>query len=31
LNVTGQALAGAVKATGSTSVKKIENYPKEKK
>ena len=29
--VTGQALAGAVRATGSTSVKKIEQYLQKKK
>ena len=28
--VTGQALAGAIKATGSTSVKKVEEYLKNK-
>lgn len=28
--VSGQALAGAIKATGSTSVKKVEEYLKRK-
>jgi Protein of unknown function (DUF3606) len=28
--VTGQALAGAVRATGSSSVKKVEKYLKDK-
>ena len=31
LGVSGQQLAGAVRATGSSSVKKIEAYLKEKK
>ena len=30
LGVTGQALAGAVRATGSSSVKKVEKYLKDK-
>jgi uncharacterized protein DUF3606 len=29
-DVTGQALAGAVRATGSSSVKKVEKYLKDK-
>ena len=30
-DVTGQALAGAIRATGSTSVKKVQEYFKHKK
>ena len=30
-DVTGQALAGAIRATGSTSVKKVQEYLKHKK
>jgi hypothetical protein len=29
-DVTGQALAGAVRATGASSVKKVEKYLKDK-